>query len=392
MASPPVHITGLAAASALGATPAAHLAAINAGHSSLRPLAHFPDSPLATSPFQNLPAGWITDRQTWFRGRRYGAASNAAVHAARLAVSDAGWTPAETASAWIFAGSSRANVGELLGAWPARRPIAKFRASNSMHSEVAAAVSIELGIRGPWQMLANGCSASLDALGLAWMALRSGATQRAVVLGVELPLCPVLLEGFTDTGLLATPPHLNDPFHPQTNGFFPGEAVAALALEVAPNLTGPEILWYGANSDAYDSIALPPDGSMLAQLLAQAQATITDPIVAICPHANGTPSNCLAEAAALTTAFPTSPLSTHQFKPFTGHSLGASGAFETALLAAALRQNQLPPNLPGTRSPSPHFQAPAHPTPIAPGSVILKIAIGMGGHNAVLALRHSKPA
>jgi 3-oxoacyl-[acyl-carrier-protein] synthase II len=392
MASPPVHITGLAAASALGDTPAAHLAAINAGHSALRPLSECPDAPLATSPFQNLPAGWITDRKTWFKGRRYGAASNAAVHAARLAISDAGWTPAQTASAWIFAGSSRANVGELLGAWPARRPIGKFRASNSMHSEVAAAVSIELGIRGPWQMLANGCSASLDALGLAWMALRSGATQRALVLGVELPLCPTLLEGFNDTGLLATPPHLNNPFHPETSGFFPGEAVAALALEVAPNLTGPEILWYGANSDAYDSIALPPDGSALAQLLAQAQTAISDPIVALCPHANGTPSNRLAETAALTTAFPNSPLSTHQFKPFTGHSLGASGAFETALLAAALRQNQLPPNLPNTLAPSPHFQAPAHPTPIAPGSVILKIAIGMGGHNAVLALRHSKPA
>ena len=392
MASPPVQITGLAAASALGDTPVAHLAAINAGHSALRPLSDFPDPPLTTSPFQNLPAGWITDRKTWFKGRRYGAASNAAVHAARLAISDAGWTPAQTAAAWIFAGSSRANVGELLGAWPARRPIAKFRASNSMHSEVAAAISIELGIRGPWQMLANGCSASLDALGLAWMALRSGSAKRALVLGVELPLCPTLLKGFTDTGLLATPPHLNNAFHPETSGFFPGEAVAALALEVAPNLTGPEILWYGANSDAYDSIALPPDGSALAQLLAQAQTAITDPIVALCPHANGTPSNRLAEATALTTAFPNSPLSTHQFKPFTGHSLGASGALEIALLAAAMRQNQLPPNLPDTLAPCPHFQAPTHPTPIAPGSVILKIAIGMGGHNAVLALRHSKPA
>lgn len=57
-----------------------------------------------------------------------------------------------------------------------------------------------------------------------------------------------------------------------------------------------------------------------------------------------------------------------------------------------MRQNQLPPNLSNTQAPSPHFQAPSQPIPIAPGSVILKIAIGMGGHNAVLALRHSKPA
>jgi len=392
MPSPPVHITGLAAASALGDTPAAHLSAMNAGHSALRPLALFPDPALATGPFRNLPAGWITDRKTWFRGRRYGAASNAAVHAARLAIADAGWTPAETATAWIFGGSSRANVGELLGAWPERRPIPKFRASNSMHSEVAAAVSIELGIRGPWQMLANGCSASLDALGLAWMALRSGTTRRALVVGVELPLCPALLQGFADTGLLSQPPYLNAPFHPQTTGFFPGEAVTALTLEAGPDLTGPEIIWYGANSDAYDSIALPPDGNALTQLLTQAQKAVSDPVVAICPHANGTPSNRLAESAALLAAFPSSPLSVHQFKPFTGHSLGASGAFETTLLAAAMRQGHLPPNLPNSLPPAPLLQAPSHPTPIHPGSIVLKIAIGMGGHNAVLALRHRKPA
>jgi hypothetical protein len=39
----------------------------------------------------------------------------------------------------------------------------KLRASNSIHSEIAAAVSIELGVRGPWQLLSNGCSSGLDA-------------------------------------------------------------------------------------------------------------------------------------------------------------------------------------------------------------------------------------
>jgi 3-oxoacyl-[acyl-carrier-protein] synthase II len=387
----PVHITGLAAASALGDTPEAHLRAMAAGRLGLRPLAEFPDFRRAGSALADLPAGWISDR-SWFRGRRYGAASNAAVRAARLAVADAGWTSPETAAAWLFGGSSRANVAELLGAWTSRRPISKFRASNSMHSEVAAAVSIELGIRGPWQMLANGCSAGLDALGLAWMALRSGAASRALVVGVELPLCPALLDGFSDTGLLAAPPFLKDPFHPATTGFFPAEAVAALALEAGPGLHGPEIAWYGASSDAYDSIALPPDGAGLAQLLSQAAQMAPGPVVAVCPHANGTPSNRIAESSALLAAFPSSPLTVHLLKPFTGHSLGASGALETALLAAAMRQAVLPPNLPSLTPPLTGFLTPAHPVPLPPGSVVLNVAIGMGGHNAALALRHSKPA
>jgi 3-oxoacyl-[acyl-carrier-protein] synthase II len=393
MVPPSVHITGLAAASALGETPDAQLSAMASGHSGLRPLSEFLDSARNHALFPNLPAGWLPNR-AWFKGRRYGAASNAAVRAARLAVADAGWTPEQTASAWIFGGSSRANIGELLGAWPSRRPIAKFRASNSLHSEVAAAVSIELGIHGPWQMLANGCSAGLDALGLAWMALRSGSTQRALILGVELPLCSTLLEGFADTGLLATPPFLNDPFHPNTSGFFPGESVAALALEVGPDLAGPEIVWYGANSDAYDSIALPPDGAALARLLTQARANVPGAIVAVCPHSNGTPSNRLAETAALQSAFPGQgqPLTAHLMKPATGHSLGASGALETALLAAAMRQGHLPANLANLTSSSLNIETPTLPVPIAPGSVVLNIAIGMGGHNAVLALRHCKPA
>ena len=44
----------------------------------------------------------------------------------------------------------------------------------SMHSEMAAAISIELGIRGPYNVLSNGCSSGLDALGFGYMAVSSG--------------------------------------------------------------------------------------------------------------------------------------------------------------------------------------------------------------------------
>jgi 3-oxoacyl-[acyl-carrier-protein] synthase II len=393
MPPPSVHITGLAAASALGGDLNAHLDAMAAGRSGLLPLARFPDR--IDPAFQDLLAGWIADRDFWFRGRRYGAASNAAVRAARQALTEAGWSASQRADAWLFGGSSRANVGELLGAWKTRRPIAKFKASNSMHSEVTAAVSIELGLHGPWQMLANGCSASLDAIGLAWMALRSGAITRALVVGVELPLCDPLLQGFADTGLLAISNTVNDPYHPGTNGFFPGESVVAITLEAGHGLPGPEILGYSANSDAYDSIALPPDGAALARLLAAARANATQQdlrVTAICPHANGTESNRDSETAALHTAFAATPLTLHLTKPFTGHSLGASGALDVALLAAAMRQGHLPPNLPAVTAPQPQWNLPAQPLPLAPDAVVLKIALGMGGHNAVLLLRPGKAA
>ena len=389
----PVHFTGLAAVSALGQTPDAQLAALAAGKRGLRPLRDLPEASWAS--VSDLPAGWLPERASWLRGRRYGAASNLAVRIARAAADDAGWGPAELADAWIFAGSSRANTGELLGEWSQRRPIAKFRASNSLHSEVAAAISIELGARGPWQMLANGCSAGLDAAGFAWLALRQGLARRALVVSVELPLCETLLRGFADTGLLASASSVNDPYHPDSAGFFPAEAAAAFALETQPCKPGPELLWYAANSDAYDSIALPEDGLGLARLLTEARSVLDAQglrAAALCPHANGTASNRVAESAALRQVFPEAATSLFLPKPATGHSLGASGALELALLAAALRHGHLPANPHGLSTPAPHLTAAPTAVALSDQDAVLKVALGMGGHNAVVALRPFKVA
>lgn len=388
-----VNITGIAAASALGESVDEQLREIQMGTCGLRPLADFPSQGLEA--FVHLRAGWLRDRDHWFRGRRYGAASNAAVRAARAACQSAGWSAPDLAEAWLFGGSSRANVGELLNEWPSRRPIAKFRASNSMHSEVVAAVSIELGIRGPWQMLANGCSAGLDAIGLAWVALRSGAAKRALVVSVELPLCGSLLQGFADTGLLAPSDAVNDPFHPACSGFFPAEAVTALALEVGGDSSAPEILWYGANSDAFDSIALPPDGNQLRRLIQQAERaaeTTERKVTALCSHGNGTQDNRTAETAAMAGRTASEPHTLHLLKPFTGHPLGASGALETALLAGAMRQGYIPGNLPGLTAPSSASILPMATVPISGNQALLKWAISMGGHNAGLLIGPGKGA
>ncbi len=393
MAFSPVHITGIAAASALGATVDAQLTALAAGVCGLRPLGEL-DGAMGDS-LADLRAGWLPEREAWLRGRRYGAASNAVVRAAREAVKEAGWGAAELADTWLFAGSSRANTGELLGTWPERRPIAKFRASNTLHSEVAAAVSIELGVRGPWQMLANGCSAGLDAAGMAWMALRGGLAKRALVVSVELPLCEALLRGFADTGLLAGPGAVNDPFHPEAAGFCPAEAVTALALEAGEGLPGAELLWYGANSDAYDSIALPPEGVMLGRLLERVVVEVEGcgaRVAAVCPHANGTSSNRVMEQSALSKAFAETPMRWFLPKPATGHTLGASGALELALLAAALREHRLPASPPGLSAPVGGSPVRATPVTMAGDEAVLKVAIGMGGHNAVMALRSGKVA
>lgn len=385
---PSIIVTGLGGASALGSGVAGQMAAMGKPVSPLRPLADHPD---CNGFMPDLLAGWVEDR-SWLAGRRFGAATNATVRAARASVEEAGWSRSDLADCHVFVGSSRGNSGELLGRWSFRRPIRKFAASNTMHSETASAVGITLGIHGPWTCLSNGCSSGLDALALAWQTLASGSARRALVIGADFPLLPETLATFQTTGLLSTN-NVNDPYSEQSNGFLPGEAVAALALEVT-EAPGPRLLAVGANSDAHDNVAPAPEGRPTEQLL---NSVMRLPhlegrrVSAICPHATGTAAHGQAEGAALNRAFPSndasgSPVSIHLMKPWTGHSLGASGALDCLLLCAFLREQRLPPNLPGLHAPAPGLHVPEVSLPFDPGSCVLKLASAMGGRNTVVAL------
>ncbi|MCX6854365.1 MAG: hypothetical protein NTV80_05610 [Verrucomicrobia bacterium] len=130
---------------------------------------------------------------------------------------------------------------------------------------------------------------------------------------------------------------------------------------------------YAANSDAYDSLMIPEDGAPLAELL----SSFSRPAL-ICPHATGTLNHAQSEMQALRTTFAEVP-PLLLLKPFTGHTLGACGLLDIALIASAL------PNLPGnTLGLTGVGAGPVH---LKSGDEILKIASGMGGHNAAVTLR-----
>lgn len=339
----------------------------------------------AESPWAALPGGWLRDRAP-LKSRRYGAASSLAVVIAREALEAAGWTEEQRRSAWVFAGSSRGNTGELLGEHWGRRPVKRFAASNTLHSEIAAAVSIEHGLHGGWHLFSNGCSSGLDAAGMAAVAVSSGMAPRALVVSVDLPLLPGLLRDFAETRLLSTS-GVNDPYSGRTTGFLPAEGAAALTVEPAragfPHITG---CWW--NSDAWDSVGLPAGGAPVRELLTAALNACGRPRrVAVCPHANGTQAHGRAERTALDAALRELPCeaSVHLLKPFTGHALGASGALDLAILHAFLVRGLLPPNLPGLTAGSEAFTLPETPLPSS-GALLVKLSAGMGGHNVLLTL------
>lgn len=383
-----IAITGIGLTSGLGDGALAHASQIDAGEARLSPLS---DLLGQESEFANLHASWITPREVLV-SRKWAPASVLSLHVARQAVQEAGLTKDELRNTAVIVGSSRGNLGGFISPWPERRAIDLMAASNSMHGELASIVSIELGARGPWQVIASGCAASLDAIGIARMMLLQGMVKRAIVIGVELPLLPEVLECYRNTGVLSTT-GVNDPYSPETSGFFPGEAGAAMVLESFSDAAPPsavQLTGYWCNSDADSPIGMPADGAGVRECLQGAVEDLKNEpgIRAVCPHASGTLLHSKAELSALTSALPADQeISLHPLKPYTGHTVGASGVLDCAILTHYMRQRKLPNNLSGMTVPEGGRFTLDNPELPADGATVLKIAVGMGGHNSIVSLR-----
>jgi len=376
---PPLSITGLGALSALGTDVSAHKQAILAGRIPFRPLA---DLLGKGSPHASKPAAWIESRAL-LTNRKWSPASMAALLVARQATAAAGWNDDQLKDCALVLGTSRGNAAGWLAPWPGRRSFRIMAASNTIHSEPASAISIEFGIAGPNHVLASGCAAGLDAVGVAMMMISCGMAPRALAVAVDLPLVPALLDNYAASGLLASKLKM-DPYHPATAGFVPGEGAAAMTIELSEN-HHPRLLHYACNSDACDPVGIPADGGRTSELI-EAAIDLCGMPVAISPHATGTAVQAVADPATLQRAFTKEKPSLHVLKPYLGHTIGASGLLESVILAAFMEDSLLPPNPDGLTAPA-SFYLPTQ-TLEASGPVY-KLAHAMGGHNALLVISKS---
>ena len=369
-------ITGLGALSALGADVESHHRAVTERKVPFRRLGELLGM---ESPHASRPGAWISERKLLVN-RKWSPATMAALHVARQAISEAGWTADELRDAALVVGTSRGNAAGWLSPWPGRRPFKLMAASNTIHSEPASAITIEFGITGPNHVIASGCAAGLDAVGIAMMLVQSGMAPRALAVAVDLPLVPILLDNYAASGLLAGSLGA-DPYHPQSSGFIPAEGAAAMAIERCDGHF-PRLLHYGCNADACDPVGIPADGGRTPELLEKAIRLHGAP-VAVSTHATGTAVQAIADPAVLSRAFPKARPTLHLLKPFTGHTIGAIGLLESVILTRFLRDRQLPPNLPGLHAPQ-GFDLPVHV--LDASGPVYKLSHGMGGHNALLAL------
>lgn len=210
---------------------------------------------------------------------------------------------------------------------------------------------------GPRFTQTTGCTASLDALGLGFRLVRSGACQRVLVVAADATLSPIVVAAFQKIGALSTrecpAEQASAPFSLERDGFVLGEGAAAVLLESESHLLArggtalAEVAGWASVSSALHMTALREDGTDVARAMEQALADAgvgPERVDVFDAHGTSTPMNDRSEAAAYRRVFGTGGrVAVTAQKGVTGHSLGASNLMEVAGVIGFLRDQRLAP-------------------------------------------------
>ncbi len=203
------------------------------------------------------------------------------------------------------------------------------------------------GMKGRFALVASSCSASLQALALALLWIKSGKVHRCLVGSTEIHSDLTRL-GFESLRLISK--SKCRPFDVNRDGINLGEGGAFLCLERSSPEERSQKSWgylegAGLSSDAFHPTAPQPEGlgsiKAMSQALQMAKVTAEE-IDWVYAHGTGSPSNDQAEGCAIQSLFRHRPWITGT-KGLHGHMLGASGAIESVLGLMSMRENLILP-------------------------------------------------
>jgi 3-oxoacyl-[acyl-carrier-protein] synthase II len=403
-----VVVTGLGAVTPLGADLRATWRRLLAGEAGGGPVTAFPADGhpvrIACEASEFEPERWLDPE----RLDRLDRASHFAIAAARMAEADAGLEigpEAERVGASIGTAqgglsSLESSYGELLELGS----VVRSWGAASLPNMPAAAVSLELGTRGPLGAPCTACAASAMAIGEGFDAIRLGRADVMLCGGAEAGISELSLAGFAALRALSRrnqdPARASRPFDAERDGFVMGEGAAVLVLEEEEHALArgarvyAELAGYGLSSDSFHLTDPDPLGEGGARAIAAALADAgvePEQIDYVNAHATSTPVGDALEATALRRALgeeKARATPTSSTKGSTGHCLGAAGAVEAAFTTLAVVEDIAPPTI-NYEVPDPRCVLDCVPNEARRLriEVALSNSLGFGGHNAVLILR-----
>lgn len=283
------------------------------------------------------------------------------------------------------------------------RRVSPFMIPMFMANGPAGLIAIDYGAKGPAFSVASACASGADGIGQAWLHMRAGLLDAAIVGAAEATITKIGVGGFDRLGALS---RRNDdysmtpaPFDRDRDGLVMGEGSAILVLETEEHARdrGAEILaelaGYSATADAFHITAPAEDGAGGSAAIVgalKAAGLNADQVDYINAHGTATDLNDLSETRALKAALGELayqiPISST--KSMTGHMMGATGALEAIFCVQAIRCGVIPPTI-HYQTPDPNCDLDYVPNQAReqPVRVALSNAFGFGGHNAVLAFR-----
>lgn len=279
------------------------------------------------------------------------------------------------------------------------RRINPFMASMYMANTVAATLGIHFSLHGPNRTYCQACASGTVAVGEAFRAIRNGDIDAALAGGSEYfyDHHGYLFLAFDVAGTLvrdcSDPRSANCPFDRKRSGFLFSQGASVIlaleSLESAAERGAPviaELTGYAESFDAHNMMAMAPGGAEIERMVrssVQDAGLNVDEIDYVNTHGTGTLSNDEIEADVISRVFGEKPL-VNATKSLVGHTIGASGALEAAVLALSLHHQ--------TTHPSRNLNDPISDLNFVKAAGDFDLAHGLsqsfafGGHNSALVM------
>ena len=210
-------------------------------------------------------------------------------------------------------------------------------------------IARELGISGYQTTINTACSSAANAIMTGARMIKHNLLDRVLVGGTDA-LSKVMLNGFH--ALMIVDPEVCKPFDRDRKGLNLGEGAAFLLLEseklAQKKKVICELIGYGNSNDAHHLTAQLPDGEGVAtamELALTESGLNAKDIHYINAHGTGSENNDLSEIRGIEKLFGNYAPSFSSTKPFTGHTLGSSGALEGVFSILSLQHQLIFPNL-----------------------------------------------
>ena len=366
-----VVITGLGVLSPNGIGKRAFCRAILDGKSGVGRITRFDASDL---PVQIAGEVQDFDESAWIEARERKHVSRAvpmAVAASTEALADAGLDPAGMSL------DEKRQIGVVLGTgggaqdfseeqyrlWLSGhiKQVSLFSIPSGTMGTMSSEVSMRFGFRGLSHVVTSGCTSSTDALAYAMREVQRGALPLMLVGGVDSPIAPGIMKGFTLMKILTTswnhaPERGSRPFSANRDGFVLAEGAWMFILEDLEHARArgarvyAEIAGYGSTCEAFHRVRLQECGEEPARAISNALAEAgiaAQDVDYVNLHGTSTQLNDRIETRALKLALdgnaPRVPMSS--LKSQIGHPQGACGAAGVAATLIAMHHGQLPPTI-----------------------------------------------